>query len=285
VRGGTLPTLDLGPWRIEAANVLYALAVLVGGAFYLYRLVRCRLRAGPTARALVWIVLGGGLGANLGGGLTLGYELLTGNPFPVPVKGVSFPGALLGGAVAAVLICHHHRCPLWWACDQAIPALPLGHAIGRLGCLARGCCYGRPTTSWIGLYLPDIWGDWAVRYPTQLLSAAANLLIFLSLLTVERVGRRKSPPRPNPLPQREREQAPLAPGGREVGGEGGWPFDGFLTLLYLGLYLLKRFGVEFLRGDTLPALFGPLNSTHLVCLAGLLLVLGAAGWKLKGATA
>lgn len=38
---------------------------------------------------------------------------------------------------------------------DALPFIPIGiciaHAFGRLGCFFGGCCYGKPTDSWIGL--------------------------------------------------------------------------------------------------------------------------------------
>ena len=45
------------------------------------------------------------------------------------------------------------RWKLPWAktSDAFAPAVALGHAIGRLGCFSAGCCWGKPTTSWIGV--------------------------------------------------------------------------------------------------------------------------------------
>ena len=61
------------------------------------------------------------------------------------------------------------------------PGLALGHAIGRVGCFAAGCCWGKPTTSWIGVHfsakaseLTGVPIDTAL-IPTQLIEAAANL--------------------------------------------------------------------------------------------------------------
>ncbi len=72
--------------------------------------------------------------------------------------------------------------PLWKLADLLAPSLALGHAFGRLGCFAQGCCYGHACD------LP-----WAVRFPvghpthpvtlhpTQLYEAVGNLLIFAGL--------------------------------------------------------------------------------------------------------
>ena len=173
------------------------------------------------------------------------------SPFPVAVKNTNILGALLCGGVATWIVCRRLGLSFWRTMDQVIPAVPLAQAIGRLGCFANGCCYGRPTQSSLGLFLPDSDGHWARRYPTQLLFVAANLLIFFILLAAERWAKRR-------------------------GGEGGhWPFDGFLTLLYLGLYLTVRASLDFLRGDAMPAWIGPLNSTQVAAIVGLILVLAA----------
>jgi phosphatidylglycerol:prolipoprotein diacylglycerol transferase len=123
-------------------------------------------------------------------------------------------------------------------------------AIGRLGCFAAGCCYGVATQSWLGLYLRDETGAWYTRYPTQLMSAGADLLIFFVLLFLEQWNRR-----------RVYQSAP--------------PFlDGYIFLTFVVLYGAKRFFIQFLRYDYAP-LLGPLDPTQLICLAGLLL---AASW-------
>jgi prolipoprotein diacylglyceryltransferase len=44
------------------------------------------------------------------------------------------------------------------------PAIAIGFAIGRVGCLMRGCCYGTPTDLFIGMDF----GDNILRHPTQL---------------------------------------------------------------------------------------------------------------------
>jgi phosphatidylglycerol:prolipoprotein diacylglycerol transferase len=139
----------------------------------------------------------------------------------------------------------------------ALP-LPLGQAIGRLGCFAAGCCYGRPTDSWLGMYLPDHDHDgiWMVRYPTQLMSATANLLIFFIVLAVERYGIRRA------------------------GKSCGWPFDGFLTLLYIALFSLKRFAMAFLRQSGAIPMVGSLSWMHVNALVGLVAASALIFWNL-----
>lgn len=65
--------------------------------------------------------------------------------------------------------------------DAFAIAIPLGQAIGRLGCWVGGCCYGAPST-----------GPWAVfqagayRHPHQLYEAGCDFLLAALLFTVRK---------------------------------------------------------------------------------------------------
>ncbi|HLA85349.1 MAG TPA: prolipoprotein diacylglyceryl transferase family protein [Thermoguttaceae bacterium] len=63
-------------------------------------------------------------------------------------------GSLIGGMLGMVLFLRKHRLPMLAVCDLLAPSLLLGLALGRLGCLAHGCCFGGPSD------LP-----WAVTFP------------------------------------------------------------------------------------------------------------------------
>jgi phosphatidylglycerol:prolipoprotein diacylglycerol transferase len=243
-----LPTISLGPVHLSTYALAYAIAI-VGCGTLAFR----RLLAGDSP--LDWVVEGLGLTVLAGTvGAVLGFSLvlwLTGRApsanLAVPLRsGSTILGALTCGGLAGLGYCRWRGVSAGEQFDRGIVALPLGQAIGRLGCLAAGCCYGRPTDSWLGVELPDAAGVWAARYPTQLLSSAADLAIFAALLAV---GRRDA---------------------RAGGDPGRWRFPGRLTLLYGGLYFSKRFAIEFLRGDDATVL-PPLTWAHLLCLVGLAL--------------
>ena len=242
-----LPELQLGAWVVSTYTLAYVLAALAGDASSALRLRRLGLPHLVLLRIVLVVTVLGFAGAYLVRVVpTVQRALQTG--VWRWYGGSSYIGGLLAGIGAFALLCRWQRVPVLRALDAVLPTLALAQAIGRLGCFAAGCCYGRPTTSWLGVYLPDNAGNWAVRYPTQLLSAVANLAIFLVLVAVERYGH---------------------------------PREGSVTLLFLALFLIKRFGMEFLRGDALPPVLGPLNSTHLMCVAGLGLV--AVLWvRLRG---
>lgn len=149
--------------------------------------------------------------------------------------GVSFYGGLAGGILGVLLAVKRHSLNLWKVADVAAPSLALAHSIGRLGCTSAGCCYGRPVPNVedvsVGIHFMRefpffyvVFPSEAVApygiplYPTQILEAGGNFIIFLVLLFL---FRRKS-------------------------------FNGEVFTAYMVLYGAERFVLEFYRGVTPP---------------------------------
>lgn len=175
-----LPTMEIGALRLNTYWLLYSIAIATAGLLAYRRLLRGGVTARQALNGLLLIFWGGLAGSVVLKGLAVALRdlALTGVLAVGLDQGSAFLGALIGGVGAGWLWFRSAGVPLGRAFDLCIVPVPLGQAIGRLGCLAAGCCYGKPTDSWLGLYLPDHDGFWAVRYPTPLLSAAADLLIF-----------------------------------------------------------------------------------------------------------
>jgi phosphatidylglycerol:prolipoprotein diacylglycerol transferase len=53
-----------------------------------------------------------------------------------------FYGGLIGAIAAAAVLFRRYHLPFFPVVDVLSPSVALGHAIGRLGCFAAGCCYG-----------------------------------------------------------------------------------------------------------------------------------------------
>jgi phosphatidylglycerol:prolipoprotein diacylglycerol transferase len=65
--------------------------------------------------------------------------------------GLVFYGGFIGATLTMLWYARKHRFDMLPFADLAIPAVSLGHAFGRLGCLSAGCCWGgfaRPGTRW-----------------------------------------------------------------------------------------------------------------------------------------
>jgi phosphatidylglycerol:prolipoprotein diacylglycerol transferase len=112
-----------------------------------------------------------------------------------------------------------YQLSLWKVMDAMIPGLAIAHAFGRLGCIAAGCCYGRPTGGEWGFRFYSGLVDAHLRgvplHPTQLYESIALLALFFGLLWVFR---------------------------RKV-------FDGQVVLTYFIVYPIIRSIIEIFRGD------------------------------------
>src|SRR5262245_28513559 len=98
----------------------------------------------------IWLFLGGLIGARTT------FLLLQGNvrnvwqfiiQFPrLWDGGVIFYGAAIGGVIAFALayrfLLRKHNLPTWKVLDIIAPSVAIGLAVGRVGCLLNGCCYG-----------------------------------------------------------------------------------------------------------------------------------------------
>jgi phosphatidylglycerol:prolipoprotein diacylglycerol transferase len=150
-------------------------------------------------------------------------------------SGGVFYGGFIGAVVTAYVLVRRYRLPWWGTADAFAPGIALGQAIGRQGCFAAGCCWGKPTT------LP-----WGVRFselghqvtgvpidthlhPTQLYESFTALLFFALLVWLHR---RKT-------------------------------FSGQVILTYGVLYGATRFLIEFFRDDPRGDIFGLTSLTHL----------------------
>jgi phosphatidylglycerol:prolipoprotein diacylglycerol transferase len=135
-------------------------------------------------------------------------------------------GVFYGGFIAAVLFAawyiRLHHLPFWKVVDVYAPAISLGLSVGRIGCFAAGCDYGKPTTSAWGVVFTNPFSHEVTGvplgiplYPTQPIMSLASLSIFAILMW--RYSRKSR--------------------------------DGEIFVLYLALYAVARFFIEFLRGD------------------------------------
>ena len=138
------------------------------------------------------------------------------------LSGGVFYGGLIAGVLFAVWYIRLHHLPFWKVVDVYSPAISLGLGVGRIGCFAAGCCYGKPTTSAWGVIFRDPLSHeisgvplGIPLYPTQPIMSLTSLSISAILLW--RYSRKSR--------------------------------DGEIFVLYLALYAVARFFIEFLRGD------------------------------------
>jgi prolipoprotein diacylglyceryltransferase len=166
----------LGPFPIFGYGMMLFLA-FVACTWLAGRLCQREGIAPQRAQDLaIWVFVFGILGARITY-MILDYhgedflELL-GKFFKIWEGGLVFYGSLIGGlvgyGVAYVMVLRRHRISSWKMADVIAPCLALGLAIGRVGCLLNGCCFGNVACS----DCPRCWVSWcsqsqspAVHFP------------------------------------------------------------------------------------------------------------------------
>lgn len=236
----------------QAHVLLSGLSIILLGVGAHFRLRwHPRYTVNLLLNGLLYAIWGGAAVAWLPNLLPPLRALLAGEPLPVAWWQVGLDNWMLGlagGAVAAIVYLRVHRLPVLLVLDSVAPLLALTLAVWRVGCAVNGDSYGRVMQGGAALWLPDMYGTYAWRFPSQYVSIAANLLIAGLLLALERWGI-------------ERFHRPR-----------GWTFVGFLFWSYLALYSLQRFIFEFWRGDK-PLLYQSFTATHVYATIGILLAL------------
>ncbi|MBN2320522.1 MAG: prolipoprotein diacylglyceryl transferase [Acidobacteria bacterium] len=151
-------------------------------------------------------------------------------------SGGDFYGGFIGALTATVIFFARHRdLPRWKIADLCGPAIALGQAIGRVGCLMAGCCYGCETELPWGVTFTDPAAEKIVGtplgirlHPVQAYESVLCLLLFCALVWLSRRKR----------------------------------FEGQIILAYSLLYAIIRFFLEYVRGDVARGfLFDGLFST------------------------
>jgi len=169
--------------------------------------------------------------------------------------GLAYYGGLVVATITGIAFLRRERFPVGKGIDIVGAVLPLGIFFGRLGCFFGGCCFGLPTEPPLGLVFPagsaasyeqfemgllhDKHLSSLPVHPTQLYEAFGCLAIAAYLLLW--------------LHPRKR-------------------FDGQVLLLFLVLYAVLRFLIEFVRADDRGALLG-LSTSQLI---GVLIIAACA---------
>ena len=97
--------------------------------------------------------------------------------------GLCIQGFVIGFFVALVAGSYVIAAPPLEVFDFAAPGLMLGMFVGRFGCLWGGCCVGRQTAAWYGVWSSDR-RIGAKRVPVQLIEGLGSLLIGAIALAI-----------------------------------------------------------------------------------------------------
>jgi phosphatidylglycerol---prolipoprotein diacylglyceryl transferase len=258
--------LRIGDFVITSFGVMMFLSFLTAAWFTGRQLERYGMPKELAWDMLAWVAIGGIAGAKIYY-LALHVEDLVADPVGQILSrgGLVWYGGLIGGILSYYYQVRSKKLPIATMFDATAPALAIAYAVGRLGCFLVGDDYGRYTDGPFGIafpqglpvstagYLRSI-GDTGIPatipdtavvpvHPTQLYEIGLALIMFAILWRL----------------------------GRERGLRAGQLFA-----VYLALYGVERFTIEFVRAKTDRMIFGLTTSQ---VMSVLLLIAAAALWQ------
>ncbi len=243
------------PWSLH----VYGLLIAAGFLLAMQLAARQAGREGEDPDRLIdlafYLLLAGLIGSRIVFIFTK-LDQYVANPLEIVMfwrGGLVFYGGFIGAALYLVYYARRYRLDYFKLVDVMIPYVAMAHAFGRLGCLAAGCCFGKPTEMPWGIVFPVAsmahqqqqsqglvqLGESALPvHPTQLYEAGFELSLFWLLLYIRPMKR----------------------------------FHGQLFLVWLSIYPIGRSIIELFRGDKERGVYGLLSTSQYISIA----VAGAA---------
>ena len=236
---------SIGPFTVYGYGLMIAIGIIAAYLTGEYRAKKRKLDSDQIFSIVIWAVVGGLLGAKILYIITQIKEIAANPRLLLDVTdGFVVYGGIIGGILAAMIYCRVKKLPFLKYFDLLMPSVALAQGFGRIGCFLAGCCYGKETENAIGIVFHDsaYAPNGVSLLPTQLISSGLNFLhcLLLIWLTKKKKG------------------------------------DGQIAGLYLVLYSVGRFILEFFRGDLIRGSVGELSTSQFiaifVCLAGVILI-------------
>lgn len=208
-----------GPFTIYSYGVLVAIGCLFGFFYVQKEAKRTVADSEKIMRLFLWVLISGFLGGRILY-ILVEWENFLHDPLRTIFSrgGFVFYGGFILAFTVGIWQARREGLHLWETSDIFAPAVAIAYAIGRIGCFLNGCCYGRPTTSWIGVtFSPESLAGSLRKplIPTQLFSSLGSFIAFAILLYLK--------------PRKK--------------------FAGQLFWVYVFLYAVTRSIIEVFRGD------------------------------------
>jgi phosphatidylglycerol:prolipoprotein diacylglycerol transferase len=171
---------SIGGLRIYSYGVFLALGFIVATIIARYRFKQQYKNPDTVLDLVLAAAVGGIVGARLF--YIIGhwsyYMAHKAEIFKINMEGLVFYGGLLLGLILALLVGRWRQLRFWTTMDLAGVCVPVGLAIGRIGCFLNGCCYGKPTGLPWGITYPLSSGIVGPRHPTQIYELVLDLVLF-----------------------------------------------------------------------------------------------------------
>ncbi len=244
--------IRIGPLAIHYYALILMTGILVGAWLTARRAPEHGLDPEHVWNGLIWMIIPALIGARIyhiltpspASGLTTQYYLQ--NPVQMLAiwnGGLGIFGGLIGGLIGVLVYAWRYQQPLLKWLDLIVPSVALGQAIGRWGNFVNNELYGAPSNLPWAIYIPPDkrlpgYEQFDRFHPLFLYESLWNLAACGFLLWLDRRFR-------------------------------GRLRDGDLVLVYMILYPVGRFLLDFVRLDSNG--FGPLTTAQVVSLVVILI--------------
>jgi phosphatidylglycerol:prolipoprotein diacylglycerol transferase len=238
---------SIGVFEVRWYGIMVVLGVVAAIVISLREAKRVGFPQDDIYNVALWAIIGGVLVSRLFHVIDQ-WDYYMAHPAQIlNFAGLTIYGAVLGGLLAVIIYSLIKKISFWQFGDIAAPGAILGQAIGRIGCILNGCCYGLENPpAWAGsiVYTNPSYGLYGTPlgiplYPTAFYHLGWNLIVFGIIWGL----RRRVKPR------------------------------GVLFLSYLALYAAGDLAIRSLRAGS-PFLFG-LQQAQLI---GIVVLLVTVPW-------
>ena len=246
-----LPYINIFGYNIATYGLIIFIGIFIGAIISIFYCTKFfNIKKEDVFYCILYAVIGVGIGAKL-------LYIITNIPFLIEnyqtldlydtflqmlKGGFVFYGGLLGGILGVFIYSKQFKISFKELLLILLPVVPLIHSIGRIGCLCAGCCYGMEYHGFGAITFHDslLAPNDVPLFPMQIVEAICNFIIFIVLLVTYKkfLGTYKT-----------------------VG-------------LYLVLYSIVRFTLEFFRGDLIRGIYFSLSTSQWISIV--LFIIGIA---------
>lgn len=180
--------LSFSFFELRWYSLAYILGIIIG--FYIIKRLNVIKGSLISVKQLdsffIWAVLGIILGGRIGYVLFYQINIFYNNPIyliEIWKGGMSFHGGLLGVIISTFIFCRTNNLKFYYLADFVALVAPIGLFFGRIANFINTELIGRPTNFFISIIYPEI--DSIPRHPSQIYEALfEGLFLFIILIII-----------------------------------------------------------------------------------------------------
>ncbi|MDO5402668.1 MAG: prolipoprotein diacylglyceryl transferase [Eubacteriales bacterium] len=227
---------SVGGFLIPGYGLMIGIGFLIALAVGIFRAKSMKMNDEAVLDLAIIAILSGFLGAKILYVITEFSAFLEDPLSVIGSAGFVVYGGIISGVLCCMIYCKVKKLDFLEYFDLVMPEVAIAQGFGRIGCFLAGCCYGRETSSPIGVIFPE--GSMAPAgvklIPTQLFSAAGDILIAVILMVIA---------------YKFSYSAAASRGMASGAGDRKHLLKGDIGCIYMLLYGIGRFVIEFFRDD------------------------------------